>query len=279
MAALTARKNTPERTPEFVTGYLLTNTVAYQGGLAVIDTASGYTRPGLTATGLVAVGRFEETVSATGIASGVMKVRIRPGIYRFGNSADSDLIAIANRGAPCFIVDDNTVALTDGSSTRSVAGVIRDVDSVGVWVQVGSVNGTALASEITARGLLGTANLAIDALSPGVLKALTFAVADGVTANVDFVLAQKVRIVSAAFHKNTAAGGSGDTIRLANGATTNYICGAIANEVAANTVTAASTIVSTYSTIDAGGTLRIIRTKASAGNVGGWVELTVVGVA
>jgi hypothetical protein len=34
-----------------------------------------------------------------------------------------------------FIVDDETVAKTNGSSTRSVAGICRGVDAQGVWVE------------------------------------------------------------------------------------------------------------------------------------------------
>ena len=36
-----------------------------------------------------------------------------------------------------YIVDDQTVAKTNGSSTRSAAGTIVDVDAQGVWVRVG----------------------------------------------------------------------------------------------------------------------------------------------
>jgi hypothetical protein len=32
-------------------------------------------------------------------------------------------------------VDDQTVAKTDGSTTRSVAGIVRGVDTDGVWVE------------------------------------------------------------------------------------------------------------------------------------------------
>jgi hypothetical protein len=34
------------------------------------------------------------------------------------------------------VVDDQTVAKTNGSSTRSVAGIVRQVDSDGVWVEI-----------------------------------------------------------------------------------------------------------------------------------------------
>jgi len=62
---------------------------------------------------------------------------VRPGVFKFANSANGDLIAQANVCADCYIVDDNTVALTDGGGTRSRAGKIVGVDSDGVWVVVG----------------------------------------------------------------------------------------------------------------------------------------------
>lgn len=40
-------------------------------------------------------------------------------------------------GADCFIVDDQTVAKTNGTNTRSRAGIVAAVDADGVWVQIG----------------------------------------------------------------------------------------------------------------------------------------------
>ena len=63
-------------------------------------------------------------------------MRVRRGVFQFQNSSAGDLIALANLGADCYIVDDQTVALTNGTNTRSVAGKIRDVDAGGVWVEI-----------------------------------------------------------------------------------------------------------------------------------------------
>jgi hypothetical protein len=63
-------------------------------------------------------------------------VRIQRGCFRFANSTAGDAITNADRYADCYIVDDQTVAKTDGTGTRSVAGKVVDVDSIGVWVQV-----------------------------------------------------------------------------------------------------------------------------------------------
>ena len=49
----------------------------------------------------------------------------------------ADAIVRADVGADCYIVDDQTVAKTNGSNTRSVAGKIIAVDADGVWVKIG----------------------------------------------------------------------------------------------------------------------------------------------
>lgn len=133
MTALTTERNTPRLGGDRLEVPVKANTTLYAGSLAVID--AGYAAPGRTATGLVAAGRVEETVTA--VAAGDATASIRPGTYRYANSASTDLIAQANVGSDCYIVDDQTVALTSASSTRSRAGIIVAVDSAGVWVQVG----------------------------------------------------------------------------------------------------------------------------------------------
>lgn len=135
MTALAAARNTPERAGDVFGIPVKASTACYQGGLAVIDT--GYAAPGRTATGLVAVGRFEEDADNSAGAAGAIKARIKRGVFKFANSGSSDAIAQADVGADCYIVDDQTVAKTSGTSTRSRAGIIIAVDSDGVWVQLG----------------------------------------------------------------------------------------------------------------------------------------------
>ena len=133
MTALTTARNTPAMAGDVFAVPVKANTTLYAGGLAVAD--AGYAAPGRAATSLVALGRVEETVTA--VAAGDAVAPIRRGIFRFANSSSADLIAQANVGADCYIVDDQTVALTNGSNTRSRAGIVVAVDEIGVWVQVG----------------------------------------------------------------------------------------------------------------------------------------------
>ena len=131
MAALTGPRNTPRREPEFREPTVATGVTVQQGGIAVLE--AGVAKPGRTATGLVAIGMFEETVAG----DGVRRAKVRRGCFRFGNSAAGDLIAAADIGGTAYIVDDQTVAKTHATNTRSAAGKIFDVDAFGVWVELG----------------------------------------------------------------------------------------------------------------------------------------------
>lgn len=133
MAALTAARNTKERQGDVFDFPVKAATTCIQGGIAVLN--AGYAAPGTAALNLIAVGRFEET--AVAVAAGDVSVRVKRGTFKFANSSAGDLIAQADVGADCYIVDDQTVAKTNGTNTRSRAGKIEAVDADGVWVQIG----------------------------------------------------------------------------------------------------------------------------------------------
>lgn len=133
MPALSTARNTKELAGNVFGVPVAAATTCHQGGLAVLN--AGYAAPGTTAVGLIALGRFEET--AVAVSAGDASVRIKRGIFKFDNSSAGDAIAQADVGADCFIVNDQTVAKTNGGSTRSRAGKIVGVESDGVWVQIG----------------------------------------------------------------------------------------------------------------------------------------------
>lgn len=112
-------------------------TKIYAGALVVLN-AAGNAVPASTATGLITRGVAQEQVDNTAGAAGDLNVETRPGVYPFKNSASTDAITRAEIGDDCYIVDDQTVAKTNGSSTRSVAGKIVDLDGANVWVKVGT---------------------------------------------------------------------------------------------------------------------------------------------
>ncbi|MBF0520576.1 MAG: hypothetical protein HQK92_12745 [Nitrospirae bacterium] len=134
MSALTADRNTMSRSGEMLKLDVAAGKVIYMGALVAVD-ASGNATPGATATTIRGVGRAESYADNSGGAAGDKVVSISKGVFAYGNSASSDEITRADIGKDCYIVDDQTVAKTDGTGTRSIAGKVFDVNSNGVWVK------------------------------------------------------------------------------------------------------------------------------------------------
>ena len=131
--ALTTERHTTRRDGTRYSDPVAADTNIFAGALVVLN-AAGDAAPGSTATGLTARGVAAATADNTGGAAGDIAADVRKGVFRFNNSAGADEITRAEIGDDCYIVDDETVAKTDGSSSRSVAGEIVDVDGIGVFV-------------------------------------------------------------------------------------------------------------------------------------------------
>jgi hypothetical protein len=109
----------------------------FQGAL-VCRNATGFAVKGSTSTTLKALGSATAQADNTSGADGAIQVPYRSGCFKYANSAAGDLIVAADAGNDCFIVDDQTVAKTNGGATRSIAGKIDSVDpDGGVWVWIG----------------------------------------------------------------------------------------------------------------------------------------------
>ncbi|KDB09508.1 hypothetical protein LIG30_1480 [Burkholderia sp. lig30] len=107
----------------------------FVGAIAAIDGANGFLTPGVASATLKGAGIVQEQIDNTDGADGAIGVTIKRGLWRVANSAGADQISLADVGNNCYIVDDQTVAKTDGGATRSIAGKVADVDSLGVWVE------------------------------------------------------------------------------------------------------------------------------------------------
>ncbi len=135
MTALNQNRDTKRIEGDTFSGPAAAAKHIYQGALVCFD-ASGNITPGATATTLTAAGRAEHEVDNSGGSAGDETVRFRKGVFQYANSADTDEITRAEIGDTCYIVDDQTVAKTNGTNTRSAAGKIVDVDANGVWVKI-----------------------------------------------------------------------------------------------------------------------------------------------
>ena len=132
MTALTENRSTKQMAAGDRSGLLGANQTIYSGAL-LMRNAAGQIIKGATATGSFGVGRAE--VSGGSTTAGVTPQPFREGVFQYANSAAGDLIATADIGTVCYIVDDQTVAKTSATNTRSPAGVVVDVDAQGVWVR------------------------------------------------------------------------------------------------------------------------------------------------
>lgn len=107
------------------------NQIFFAGGVVIVK-SDGFAYVGITGTSQKIPGVCAFDLDTTGLADGAKQVHLTGGtIGAFENSAAADAIAEDDVGKRCYLVDDETVALTDGTGTRSDAGMIFDVDADG----------------------------------------------------------------------------------------------------------------------------------------------------
>jgi hypothetical protein len=139
MTALAAERDTPQMGAAaailLLAIPLAAATKVYRGGIVCVD-ITGYGKPAAAGLNLVAVGRAEETVDNTGSA-GAKKVKVRRGTFQFTNGTGDEAITSVDVGRACYLVDDQTVGRTSQNGILSFAGRVLDVDSSGVWVELG----------------------------------------------------------------------------------------------------------------------------------------------
>ena len=120
MSALAADRNTLQKERVLRSIPVKASQLIYAGAIVCVN-SSGLATKGATATGLTAVGVAEKRADNSAGADSAINVRVRRGVFCFDNSTSSDAIAEKDIGATVYIVDDHTVALTNGSSSRSAA--------------------------------------------------------------------------------------------------------------------------------------------------------------
>ncbi|MCR6661832.1 MAG: hypothetical protein NVV60_01460 [Luteimonas sp.] len=133
MVAATQGRNTKRRNADQAEAVVNNGATIHAGTIVQRLTATGNAVPGGTASAGDAVGVAEHTV----VGDGIRRVKYSRGCYQFANSAAADLIGLGDIGANCYVVDNQTVAKTDNSAARKIAGKIIDVDANGVWVEIG----------------------------------------------------------------------------------------------------------------------------------------------
>ncbi|TXH16872.1 MAG: hypothetical protein E6R03_04770 [Hyphomicrobiaceae bacterium] len=102
--------------------------------------STGYATNGIgTEPTMRIVGVSREEVDNSAGSAGDKKVLVEQGVFPFVNSSGADAITVLDIGKLCYVVDNQTVARTWGtSSTRPIAGRVHDINDDGtIDVQVG----------------------------------------------------------------------------------------------------------------------------------------------
>ena len=133
MSALTTERNTVAiaaggmqftRCLEVASG-----SVVYAGAMVAVN-SGGKAVPATSSGAYTVVGRAENT------ASGGQTVKTRSGVFVYENAATSSA-SVTDINKKAYVADDQTVTMGSGASAV-VAGIVRDVTSGGVVIEVGN---------------------------------------------------------------------------------------------------------------------------------------------
>ena len=135
MAALTQDRPITRRSGRDLSLPVEASTKLFGGGIVVINASGNAVKGAANQNALRAAGLAADPVDNSAGAAGAVNVDIRRDTSRLVNGTAADLLTRADIGATCYVIDDQTVGKTNGSSSRAVAGIVRDVDADGVWVE------------------------------------------------------------------------------------------------------------------------------------------------
>lgn len=129
------------------------STKVFLGSLVAL--IAGFAAPASAAAGQVCRGRALATVDNSAGADGDLSVETETGVFCFENSAGGDAVAATEIGKVAYAVDDQTVAKTSNGGARSVAGLVIQVDTRGVWVLVGMLPTGSVQALMVRQALFG----------------------------------------------------------------------------------------------------------------------------
>lgn len=104
----------------------------YAGSIVGVN-ADGDAVPGGGAVAVAVVGIAQEQIDNRDGAAGSQTVHVRRGTFQLKPGAAG--ITRAAYGKPVKATDDESVALVGADAAAIVAGILRDVDADGVWVE------------------------------------------------------------------------------------------------------------------------------------------------
>jgi len=132
---LTADRDTRLRDATRFVFDVAAETILYAGALVALD-SDGNAVPAGTEGAVVVVGKAIAQVDNHLGLAGALQVEVSRGCFNFESAEDADELARADIGLTCYAVNDHIVAKTSASNARLPAGIVRDVDALGVWVEL-----------------------------------------------------------------------------------------------------------------------------------------------
>ena len=182
MAAATAEINTIKRPGNVVAYPIAAATKIYAGTLVALN-SSGNALPAADTVGLTVVGVANATVDNSAGIAGALSIDVERGVFKFTNSSTA-AVDPDDKNKLCYVEDDNTVSET---TTNSIpAGLVLQVDSDGVWVQL----------PLAPAQLSAIADAAVLPSKTNIVQART-ATADGLTTGIISDTATHVTVTSA----------------------------------------------------------------------------------
>jgi hypothetical protein len=241
MADAIAPINTPQRLTKFDQQDqfgLATSATVYQGTGTAIG-SDGKVVHASQAGALYTLGVAQETVVTA--AAGQL-IRTSEGVFRMANDS-GHLLTIADRFGQCYWTDDQTVGTDD---SKLAAGVVYDVDAQGVWVIMGPMLVTAIASGalLAANNLsdVANANTSLTHLGANKVRQTVYMPALlGSGANAQYVAAPCTGTLTKIYATTNAA------LTTGNGTITSSIAGVAVTNGAVTLTQAASAAGSTFS--------------------------------
>lgn len=99
----------------------------YGGSIAVLR--SGFLNPPTTSSTTDIVMGLVERQTVGGSTNGAVTANFLRGTFFVSAGTGGDALSTADIGAQVFLIDEHTVGKTSGSSTRSVAGTLMQIDT------------------------------------------------------------------------------------------------------------------------------------------------------
>lgn len=140
MTATTNDRDTPWQDVDLPINYPVKGNVKIPNGTLVMLGSDGYAIPAADSASSHVVGRAQQTVDTTAagpnglLADGIANIDCIHGVFKFGTSGGSAVV-LGSVGIMAFVLDNQTVVLTAGTTHTVAAGlIVRYEDATNCWI-------------------------------------------------------------------------------------------------------------------------------------------------